>query len=446
MYRLRYLLCGFIFVLLESSPGSAEIRQHDGFSNNNMASDTVVANWLSELEGYYEVNKQQIFRIKKTENSLFAHSPVGEEYYPLNFVEKDLYEAKTGEKYTFNRSFDDRLPSLTWCWKDQCLEARKANPYDVEEVRITNGDVTLAGSYYKPNREGKHPGVVIINGGGPVDRNNLKLEAELFAAYGLAVLLYDKRGAGSSGGDFYGTSTWPTFEELLYDALGVLDFLINRPEVNEQQVGIWGTSQGGRIGIMAAAQKSEVAWLICNATPVTTLQEGQVYAYEHFSRQQNIQEKTIQKIVDIWGRYYDQLYQKKVKANLIQEIRDLQRSSDTRLPLPPATSNLNVGIPWENIKSSPVPFLKKLDIPVFMLWGDEDKRVPGRLSWKRADSVLSERDMEVDHYFFPKANHSFYIESEGRIAPGYFMKQLCWILERVDTGDIKKKYYFGNHD
>ncbi|HEV7608938.1 MAG TPA: hypothetical protein VGO61_16465, partial [Steroidobacteraceae bacterium] len=68
----------------------------------------------------------------------------------------------------------------------------------VEEVTFASHGATLSGSIVFPENQPVHAAVVFIHGSGKQTRN-LGL-AERFASEGIVALVYDKRGAGKSGG------------------------------------------------------------------------------------------------------------------------------------------------------------------------------------------------------------------------------------------------------
>ncbi len=85
-----------------------------------------------------------------------------------------------------------------------------------------------------------------------------RYEGRRFAQRGIAVLAYDKRGDGNSGGN----AASGTLPNLAEDALAAVRYLQTRPEINSQAVGLWGVSQGGWIQPIAATQEgSGVAFL-----------------------------------------------------------------------------------------------------------------------------------------------------------------------------------------
>ena len=70
-----------------------------------------------------------------------------------------------------------------------------------EEIGFVSHGVTLSGSIVFPAGD-IHSAVVFVHGSGKQSRD-LKL-AERFAKAGIAALVYDKRGAGKSGGEYEG--------------------------------------------------------------------------------------------------------------------------------------------------------------------------------------------------------------------------------------------------
>ena len=142
-------------------------------------------------------------------------------------------------------------------------------PYHSEDITITNGDITLAGTLTIPNKGKRFPAVVLLTGSGMLDRDeNIfghkghLLLADALARQGFVVLRYDKRGVGASIG---GQCTDP-LAQLAEDAMAAVRFAAARPEVDASRVGIVGHSEGGNIAIMNAAKyPDEIAYIVTMA-------------------------------------------------------------------------------------------------------------------------------------------------------------------------------------
>jgi fermentation-respiration switch protein FrsA (DUF1100 family) len=127
-------------------------------------------------------------------------------------------------------------------------------PYRSEEVRVESGEVVLAGTLTLPDGEGPFPGVVLLTGSGPQDRDETLAGHKLFLVLadhltrrGIAVLRLDDRGVGGSTGDLQDAS----LADLAKDAAAALGFLAKRPEVAAERVGLLGHSEGGLVAPLA---------------------------------------------------------------------------------------------------------------------------------------------------------------------------------------------------
>jgi dienelactone hydrolase len=140
-----------------------------------------------------------------------------------------------------------------------------------EAVRFQSGDVTLAGTLFIPDERGRHPAIVLFHGSGPEPRN--PSVADWFARHGVIALTYDKRGVGESTGDFRAVS----FTELSDDGLAAIQLLRARPDVDAERIGVWGLSQGGWLGPLAASRSKDVKFVIAVSGPGVSPAEQMVF-------------------------------------------------------------------------------------------------------------------------------------------------------------------------
>lgn len=145
-------------------------------------------------------------------------------------------------------------------------------PYQAEEVVFSNpqAQVQLAGTYTVPAGKGPFPAVALLTGSGPQDRNSTLFGHQPFAVLadyltrrGVAVLRFDDRGVGKSGGTLAGTTSL----DYAADARAALAWLRARPEVKKNRVGLVGHSQGGTAAIEAAGQPLGPDRLVLLAAP-----------------------------------------------------------------------------------------------------------------------------------------------------------------------------------
>jgi uncharacterized protein len=136
-------------------------------------------------------------------------------------------------------------------------------------IDLGNGLKTNARLNLPANGDGPFPGVLLIQGSGPVDMNEtagyVRIDnetgsieyppareffqiAEYLTERGFAVLQYDKRGVGANF-TILDSNVWgnATFDDLTLDAEKALDVLIQQPEVDANHVTLVGHSEGTRI-------------------------------------------------------------------------------------------------------------------------------------------------------------------------------------------------------
>ena len=148
----------------------------------------------------------------------------------------------------------------------------------VEEVEFASQGVTLAGSIVFPVDQPTHAAVVFIHGSGKQTRN-IGL-AERFAKEGIATLVYDKRGAGKSGGDYEGDQSVSekNIALLADDAAAALEKLSSLPSLKRVPVGFAGISQAGWIAPVAAKKSSLAKFLVLWSGPVSKVSEEDIYS------------------------------------------------------------------------------------------------------------------------------------------------------------------------
>ena len=159
-------------------------------------------------------------------------------------------------------------------------------------VRFAGSDgATLDGTLTLPTRSEIQyvPGVVLIAGSGPTDRdgNNpyvaeridlLRQVAELLADSGIAALRYDKRGIGASARppeSFEAQERFFSWDNFVGDVRAAHAELLRHDEIKKYATGLVGHSEGGLLAIAAATTMaaSRPHALVLLSTPGRTLRE-----------------------------------------------------------------------------------------------------------------------------------------------------------------------------
>jgi dipeptidyl aminopeptidase/acylaminoacyl peptidase len=141
------------------------------------------------------------------------------------------------------------------------------------EAIPASGGVRLAGALTLPAGNGPFPAVVLVSGFGPVDRDGgfglfhshyYRTLATALARRGVAVLRYDKRGIGDSGGS---ALAWLNGPLLIRDVEAAERDLAHQPSVDPGRIGLIGHSQGGDLVFQAARELPGVRRVVTLAAP-----------------------------------------------------------------------------------------------------------------------------------------------------------------------------------
>jgi hypothetical protein len=150
-----------------------------------------------------------------------------------------------------------------------------------EEVKIASGGVELAATLCLPAGQPPFPAAVAVHGSWMVWGKDLRGYCDALNPRGIAVLLYDKRGVGNSGGSYRSVSVENSvaqLEELADDAAAGFDYLRTRSEINPKRVGMIGQSQAGWIIPLAASKRPEVAFMVLISGPSVSVGEEMYYS------------------------------------------------------------------------------------------------------------------------------------------------------------------------
>lgn len=132
--------------------------------------------------------------------------------------------------------------------------------------------VQLRGWLYLPTGSGparRTPAVVMAGGYGTTKEMFTDRYAEAFATAGLAVLLYDHRGFGASGGEpRQEIDPWRQVEDLRH----AITYASSLPAVDPARIGVWGSSYSGGHALVVAATDRRVR---CVAVQVPTTHGSQ---------------------------------------------------------------------------------------------------------------------------------------------------------------------------
>jgi alpha-beta hydrolase superfamily lysophospholipase len=134
-----------------------------------------------------------------------------------------------------------------------------------QNVSFTSGSTTIYATFRHPSDEARVvPGVLLIAGSGPTDRNGnstlepgpvdtLKTLADWLSQDGVASLRYDKLGSGQTGLGPYALNPasigLSVYEQ---ESRSALEFLAKQKDVNDHELGVFGHSEGALFALLLA--------------------------------------------------------------------------------------------------------------------------------------------------------------------------------------------------
>ena len=113
------------------------------------------------------------------------------------------------------------------------------------------GGIELSAWLFVPDQQATRlPAITMAHGYAGTKYHGIEPMAESFAEAGLLVLVHDHRGFGDSGGEpRQDVNPW----QQITDWRRAISYLQDRPEVDENRVGLWGTSYAGGHAIVLGA-------------------------------------------------------------------------------------------------------------------------------------------------------------------------------------------------
>ncbi|MBX3063901.1 MAG: alpha/beta fold hydrolase [Anaerolineae bacterium] len=295
---------------------------------------------------------------------------------------------------------------------------RRAHEYDEEQVLIvTEEGHTLAGCLLKPLTPAPHPAVLFCHLANVHERDYYRLYAQHLVKRGIAVLLYDKRGRGSSGGEALGSQIY----ELSEDADAVFRFLRQHPAVDPQRIGLWGMSNGGWVDLLVASKYPDVMWIINLSAAGVAPTRQELVRRLNVSRQAGATPDQLQFLASFWQLVFSFLtgavWSEEVEAALTR----LQQEPQWRALLQDTGGDwlLDTGIDeikreyrgaWRDGGFDPIPLYAQLHCPILCLWGENDDVLPLEESVGNIRRALRSSDhSDWSIRTFPTADHLFYL-------------------------------------
>ncbi len=279
------------------------------------------------------------------------------------------------------------------------------------DVTIGEGKWALPGTLTLPEGHGPFPGIVLVHGSGPNDRDETIGPNKTFkdiawglASKGIAVLRYDKRTfkhAKQFTPELIEKITGK--EEVIDDALLAVQLMRQTEDIDPKHIFLLGHSLGAALAPRTVQQDSNLAGLIIMAGITRSLEDTILDQFTY-----------------IYGLAGTMTEQQKAELEALKEkvarvkSPDLADMSSQDLPLGVSAAY------WIDLRDyNTIDIAKTLNMPILVLQGERDYQVLKTEDFEGWKEALNHKP-NATFKLFPKLNHLF-IEGEDRSTPQEYL-------------------------
>ena len=286
-------------------------------------------------------------------------------------------------------------------WQAPATPTLKQQP-----MHFSNGDVPLAGTLYLPEHAARVPAVIVFWGAQAPTRDYALYQqlATGLPAIGVAVLVFDRRGSGQSGG----SNVHSTFQDLAGDGIAALRALQHDPRIDPKRIGFWGLSQGGWLAILAASETPDAAFAISCSAPLVTPADQMTFAVSNLFAVRGYGPAALKQALALRQMEADYNAGHAPRAPYEKAIRNASTQpwfNDAFVRTVDELPKKAPDTPWLDVMGyDPVKPLEAVHVPLLIFYGGADPWVPVAASIDRLKPIAA-RKPNISYYVIAHADH-----------------------------------------
>lgn len=410
---------------------------------------------LDSRLGSYSTNEGKEYVIGKSSVRYYLYDPGTLDYRGLYQQNDSLWASypsllkdsldQIEKQITF--STDNGNASLHIMENAKSCRATKDEEYVEENIQFSSDGITLKGTLLLPNKKQKVPAVVLVHGSGEQDRNGyasyIRIIADHLAKNGIAVLTYDKRGCGASAGDWGEAS----FKDLAQDAIQGHKFLATLSEIDQNQIGLGGSSQAGWILAKAVSLEPSIPFVFCISGAGMGISAAQQNIYNNVTELRTLgaNETQLAQSDNAWNALYDYIKTSDGSyAHRLDYILASVSNPEFLNYFPPPSSSINLDkkewwFQTLEVNYDPIPDWKSYRGNIYAVFGSLDASTPVEMVLSLLKPALSGVTNNLNHIqTYASASHLILeatIKSDSefgslkRFKPYFFSDLSNWILK-----------------
>ncbi len=235
-----------------------------------------------------------------------------------------------------------------------------------EEVIFKSNALQIGGTLWKP-AQSNGEAILFISSSGGADRSASRAEAIYFSKMGFTTFHYDKRGTGTSEGNWQAA----TMEELLSDDIHAIHYFSKRTGIPLSKIGIKGSSQGSAKIPFILNGIPELKYGIVVSCPGSTLLESDLNYWKN--RNHEVFGNNLESAVQLQGKVFEHIAGKVSRKDLEKEIESKKTETWFANIWVPNLDEVQID---KKLLYSPVPHFQKTQQPLLIIQGTMDEIIP----------------------------------------------------------------------